>query len=376
MDAFFASVEQLDNPELRGKPVAVGGTSDRGVISAASYEIRKYGVRSAMPAVQARRLCPQGIFLPGRMSRYKEKSREVMAVLRSFSPVVEQASVDEAYLDATGLEGLFGPVEDLGRRIKAEVKRATGLTCSVGAAPVRFLAKIASDMDKPDGLYIIRPEQVEPFLRSLPVGRIPGVGKRAAETLAAYGVEFAADVLRHPPAFWEQHLGRMGLALCDRARGIDPSGVTPETEIKSCSAENTFDKDLLDREALSRWLLRQADRVAADLRRHGKAGRTVTIKLKFNDFKQITRSHTLPDPVNDTRSIHRAALELLGKVTLHRPLRLIGVGVSGFGQRERSLSLLDERSPRKDAGLESAVDEVRRRFGGAAVRRASLKDFD
>jgi DNA polymerase-4 len=231
-------------------------------------------------------------------------------------------------------------------------------------------------MDKPDGLYIIRPEQVEPFLRTLPVGRIPGVGKRAAETLAAYGVEFAADVLRHPPAFWERHLGRMGLALCDRARGIDPSGVTPETEIKSCSAENTFDKDLLDREALSRWLLRQADRVAADLRRHGKAGRTVTIKLKFNDFKQITRSHTLPDPVNDTRSIHRAALELLGKVTLHRPLRLIGVGVSGFGQRERSLSLLDERSPRKDAGLESAVDEVRRRFGGAAVRRASLKDFD
>ena len=176
MDAFFASVEQLDNPELRGKPVAVGGTSDRGVISAASYEIRKYGVRSAMPAVKARRLCPHGIFLPGRMHRYKEKSLEIMRVLGDFSPLVEQASVDEAYLDGTGLERLFGPIDALGRAIKEKVRRETGLTCSVGAAPVRFLAKIASDLDKPDGLSIIHHDQVETFLQTLPIEKIPGVG--------------------------------------------------------------------------------------------------------------------------------------------------------------------------------------------------------
>ncbi len=182
MDAFFASVEQMDNPALRGKPVAVGGLSERGVVSAASYEVRKFGVHSAMSVVKARRLCPDIILVPGRMKRYKEISALAMGVLREFSPAVEKASVDEAYLDGTGLEHLFGPIDEVGRRIKSRMKAVTGLTCSVGAAPVRFLAKIASDMDKPDGLYIIHPQEVESFLRTLPVKKIPGVGKKLVRT--------------------------------------------------------------------------------------------------------------------------------------------------------------------------------------------------
>ncbi|MBU1249263.1 MAG: DNA polymerase IV [Proteobacteria bacterium] len=376
MDAFFASVEQLDNPELRGKPVAVGGTSDRGVISAASYEIRKFGVRSAMPAVTARRLCPHGIFLPGRMYRYKEKSREVMAVLGGFSPLVEQASVDEAYLDATGLERLFGPIEELGRAIKARVKEVTGLTCSVGAAPVRFLAKIASDMDKPDGLYTVHPHQIESFLQQLPVGKIPGVGAKGLDTLSSYGVQFASDLLRHPEAFWVERLGKLGPVLYAKAQGIDPTGVLLSEGPKSCSAENTFSRDLKDRETLSHWLLKQADRVAADLRRHKVEGRTVTLKAKFNNFKQITRSRSLKNPTSDTRTIHAEAVKLLDELDLPLPLRLIGLGVSNFERRPRQLSLLEDQEPKRNKQLESAVDEVRKRFGTSSLKRATLKDFE
>ncbi len=397
MDAFFASVEVLDNPELKGKPVAVGGTSDRGVISAASYEIRKYGVRSAMPAVTARRLCPHGIFLPGRMGRYKELSHQVMDVLRTFSPVVEQASVDEAYLDATGLERLFGPVEQLCATLKAKVREVTGLTCSVGAAPVRFLAKIASDRDKPDGLFIIRPDEVAGFLETLPVGDIPGVGPRALETLRGLGVRFAADLLRHPESFWTERLGKWGAALYERAQGKDPSPVVPHTPAKSSSAENTFDRDTLDREELIHWLLRQSERVGEDLRRHGQAGRTVTLKAKFADFRQVTRSRTLDEPVCDTRTIFETACSLLDQLNPKQPLRLIGVGVSRFedpGPDQLHLFLpglgytpdgTDGEEPARDkvgkgrdgkdrAAVDKAMDAVRGRFGRSALVRGELLD--
>lgn len=376
MDAFFASVEQLDNPELRGKPVAVGGTSDRGVISAASYEIRKFGVHSAMPAVTARRLCPHGVFLPGRMYRYKEKSLEVMAVLRNFSPQVEPASVDEAYLDGTGTEGIFGPIEELGRAIKEKMKAETGLTCSVGAAPVRFLAKIASDLNKPDGMYIIHEHQVQNFLKQLPIGKIPGVGKQGLDTLSSFGVQFAADMLRYPESFWAERLGKRGPVLYAKAQGIDPTGLVMSEGPKSCSAENTFRNDLRDKEALARWLLKQADRVGGDLRRHGVEGRTIILKAKYNNFKQVTRSRTLPSPTCDTRTIYATAVELLEELELPRPLRLIGIGVSGFDQRDQQLSFLDDGSSERGKQLESAVDEVRKRFGRAAMKRGDLKDFD
>lgn len=387
MDAFFASVEILDNPELKGKPVAVGGTSPRGVISAASYEIRKYGVRSAMPAATARRLCPHGIYLPGRMRRYAEVSRQVMAVLRDFSPLVEQASVDEAYLDATGLQRLFGPIEQLCATLKARVKEATGLTCSVGAAPVRFLAKIASDVNKPDGLFILWPEDVPEFLKTLPVGDIPGVGPHARETLKSLGVRFAADLLNHPESFWVQRFGKWGSVLYDRGQGIGPDVITPHSPAKSSSAENTFDRDTLNPEVLIRWLLKQSERVGEDLRKHGLAGRTVTLKAKFADFKQVTRSRTLDKPICDTRTIFDTAKELLAALDPKKPLRLIGVGVSHFeaGPSQVQLSLFDwekeldkqaraakSRGAVDKAAVDRAMDAVRGRFGRSAVVRGDL----
>ncbi|MUM76582.1 DNA polymerase IV [Pseudodesulfovibrio sp. F-1] len=377
MDAFFASVEQLDNPEYRGRPLAVGGTSDRSVVSAASYEARKHGVRSAMSVVKARRLCPEILLVPGRMGRYKQVSAQVMAVLRQFSPTVEQASVDEAYLDGTGLERLFGPIDEVGRRIKERVGEATGLTCSVGAAPVRFLAKIASDVNKPDGMFIIRPEEVADFLHRLPVERIPGVGAKLAETLRRMGVRTCADIQTKPRQYWERRIGKYGGVLHDRAAGIDPGGVTPTSETKSCSAENTFARDTADRAELTRWLLAQSERVGADLRGHGHKGRTVTLKIKYADFTQITRSRSLDTRTDSTALIFETARALLEQLELRRAVRLIGVGVSGFEPRARQLSLL-EASPRlaeASSDLDLAVDAVRRRFGSRAVTRVDLLDL-
>jgi len=377
MDAFFASVEQLDNPELRGKPVVVGGTSDRSVVSAASYEVRRFGVHSAMSIVKARKLCPNLVIVPGRMGRYKEVSRRVMAVLGEFSPLVEQASVDEAYLDGTGLERLFGPVEELGRRIKARVREETGLTCSVGVAPVRFLAKIASDLDKPDGLAVIRPDAVADFLRTLPVGKVPGVGKKLAETLARMGVRTCGDILKRDRAFWDSRLGKYGGVLHDRARGVDPNPVEPGGEAKSSSAENTFSEDTSDRAELIRWLLAQSERVGADLRAHGYRGRTVTLKVKYADFTQITRSRSLPARTDNTALIFETARELLAELELRRAVRLIGVGVSNFEPRARQVTLFEEapRSEEETSELDRAVDRVRERFGSGAVTRMDLLGF-
>ncbi|QJB55606.1 DNA polymerase IV [Pseudodesulfovibrio sp. zrk46] len=377
MDAFFASVEQLDNPELRGKPVAVGGSSDRGVVSAASYEVRKYGVRSAMSVVKARQLCPDIILVPGRMKRYQDISRLAMGVLQEFSPTVEKASVDEAYIDGTGLERLFGPIEEVGRQIKERMQEVTGLTCSVGAAPVRFLAKIASDMDKPDGMFIIRHHEVQDFLQTLPVKKIPGVGKKLLETLQRFGVDTCGDILKRDREFWQERLGKYGGALHDRARGIDPNGVVVSSGAKSCSAENTFHEDTNDRAILTKWLLRQSERVGSDLRRHDYRGRTVTLKVKFADFKQITRSVSLDARTDNTDVIFETACALLDNVELRRAVRLIGVGVSNFDARSRQVGLFEEapRALEETSGLDKAVDAVRERFGSQAVTRAGLLGF-
>jgi Nucleotidyltransferase/DNA polymerase involved in DNA repair len=385
MDAFFASVEQLDHPEWRGKPLAVGD-GPRSVVSAASYEIRAFGVHSAMPVQQAKKLCPHGLFVPVRMWRYKEFSRRVMAVLQNFSPLVEQASVDEAYLDATGLERLFGPPEEFGEALRAAVKAETGLTCSVGIAPVRFLAKIASDFHKPDGLTVIHPQDVRAFLDALPVQKIPGVGGKTLETLAGLGVRLAGDVLKHPREFWKKRLGERGLWLFELAHGRDDRPVTPFTPPKSSSAENTFSKDTRDPASLRRWLLLQSERVGADLRAQGVRGRTVTLKAKFADFTQVTRSRTLPEPICDTQTIFDTALALLAELNPKKDLRLIGVGVSQFGERPaQQLSLLD-LVPQQDAdaapkakpkgALDQALDAVRGRFGKGAIVRGDLLDFD
>ncbi len=379
MDAFYASIEQLDNPELKGKPVIVGG-GDRGVVSAASYEARRFGVRSAVPIFQARRLCPQGVFVPVRMQRYKEVSRRIMEVLSRFSPLVEQASVDEAYLDASGLDAIFGPVRELGQSVKDAVFGECSLTCSVGLAPVKFLAKIASDMDKPDGLTVLEPQDLPALLAALPVSRIPGVGHKTLELLKNTGVHTCGDVRRYPKEFWQRRLGKAGESLYDRAGGVDPRPVVPFEPPKSESAENTFEVDTLDREVLERWLLRQSERVGASLRRQGLAGRTVTLKAKYADFTQVTRARTLDQPFNGTRLIYETAVALLRELNPKRKLRLIGVGVSHFGggKEARQLSLFSESEQQdaarsgKDAALDKTLDELRERFGHRAVVRGKL----
>ncbi len=371
MDAFFASVEQLDNPELRGKPVIVG-RGDRGVVCAASYEARVYGVRSAIPVAHARRLCPQGIFLPGRRARYSEISRQVMAILGDFSPLVEQASVDEAYLDATGCERLFGPPRDMALALQARILRDVGLSCSVGVAPVKFLAKVASDFRKPGGLTIVEPGDVAEFLRVLPVGKIPGVGGKTLARLTSLGVRTCGDVLGYSARFWEDQLGEWGLALHQRARGIGSATLTPHWEAKSSSAENTFERDLADREELKRWLLAQSERVGRDLRRHGWRGRTVTLKLKYEDFRSVTRSHTLRHPTDRDREIFDTACALLDALDLRKKARLIGVGVSNFARGDEQLTLLPDQGQERDSRLDRALDAIRDRHGKTALHRGRL----
>jgi DNA polymerase-4 len=331
MDAFYASVEQMDNPDLRGKPVIVGGASMRGVVSTSSYEARTFGVRSAMPIFQAKRLCPRGIFIKGRMWRYKEVSLQVMAVLDSFSPLVEQAFVDEAYIDAGGLTRVFGPVEDMAGALKNAVREQTGLTCFIGLAPVKFLAKIASDMNKPNGLTIIYPEDMPALLAKLPVERIPGIGRKTMSELKRLGITYAADVTRYPKDFWERRFGKAGHALYESAQGIDERAITPFEPPKSESAENTFETDTLDREYLVTWLLRQAECIGRNLRKQKLAGRTITLKVKYADFTNVTRARTLDCPTNLTRVIFDTAVELLEELNPARKLRLIGIGVSHFG---------------------------------------------
>jgi len=375
MDAFFTSVEQADDPSLRGRPVIVGRDA-RGVVSAASYEARVYGVRSAMPVVQARRLCPHGVFLPGRMRRYGEASRQVMAVFARFSPVVEQASVDEAYLDITGTELLFGRPLDLARTLRDTVTAETGLSCSIGIAPVKFLAKIASDFKKPHGITIINEDEVAAFLAVLPVQKIPGVGGRTLEALTRLGVRLVSDLLRYPEEFWRERFGQGGETLWARAHGLGSDTVRPYREPKSSGAENTFAEDTADREVLAAWLLSQAERIGRDLRRHGLAGRTVTLKVKFEDFKQITRAKSLSHAVNADEIIYRTGLDILAGVELPKRVRLIGLSVSGFSQGGQRASLvpdpLEELSERYGR-LDGAVDAIRDKFGKTAIKRGGLK---
>jgi DNA polymerase-4 len=375
MDAFYASVEQADRPELRGKPVIVGG-STRGVVSAASYEARTFGVRSAMPMFRARGLCPYAVVLPVRMERYKEMSRKVMAILTELSPLVEKVSIDEAFLDVTGTERLYGPPEDLGRLIKDRVYLDTGLTCSIGVAPARFLAKIASDLDKPDGLVILREEDVPGFMRTLPVTKIPGIGGKTAKRLEELGVKTAGDVLRQPQAFWRKRFGSHGLRLHERARGIDPSPVVPTHERKSLGAENTFDHDLADPEEIKSWLLAQAERVGYELRKHGCAGKTVTLKIKFSDFRTITRSHSLPEATDNTAEIYNRALDLLSNVNLSKKVRLTGVSVSNLHCGLRQASLFPDENGQRQKQLDRAMDRVHEKFGRDALKRGRLFDFD
>ncbi len=375
MDAFYAAVEQADNPELRGRPVIVGG-SHRGVVSAASYEARVFGVHSALPMFQARKLCPQGVFLPVRMSRYREVSQQIMTILAGISPLVEQVSIDEAYVDLTGVEAWHGPLLELAQRLKAEIMAQTGLTCSIGLAPNKFLAKIASDLHKPDGLTIIPAADVPAFLKTLPVAKIPGVGAKTLTRLQALGVTKTGEVLDYPRSFWQKQLGKSGLVLYERALGIDPAPVTPHTEPKSCGAENTLPQDTADPGELRQWLLQQAERVGRELRQDGLKGRTVTLKIKYADFKQVTRSHSLARPTSSTHQIYHTAEKLLTETKLKTRVRLVGLSVSQLTKTVVQASLFTPVGLLKQEQLDQAVDKIQGKFGYRAITRGRVEKED
>ncbi len=377
MDAFFAAVEQLDNPELKGRCVVVGGESGRGVVAAASYEARRFGIHSAMPVFMARQKCPQLIVVPPRRARYSELSRRMFSILENYSPLVEPVSIDEAFVDVGGCCRLHGAPREIAAAIKADIKNSLQLTCSVGIAPNKFLAKIASDMHKPDGLTEVPCEQVADFIARLPVEKVPGVGPHAAAILLSLGIRQLGQAAHYPRELLVRKLGRFGHRLIELAHGRDRSTVTPHMPAKSMSSETTLLHDTRDREVLAAHLLDQAQSVARQLRRHRVLARTITLKIKTADFKLYTRSRTLEEPVQDSEGIYRTGLALLEGFALKLPVRLIGLGGSGLcpGDKPRQAALFpeseDERHRRWNR-VDRAVEQISARFGGRAVGRGTL----
>jgi DNA polymerase-4 len=376
LDAFFAAVEQRDRPELRGKPVLVGGSSRRGVVAAASYESRRYGIRSAMPMAEALRRCPHAIVVPHRMERYVDASRGFFSILGDFSPDVEGLSLDEAFLDLTGTERLLGPPRAVAEQIKARVRAELALVASVGVAPIKFAAKIASDIDKPDGLRLVAAEQLLSFLHPLPISRLWGVGEVTADALARLGLGTIGYVARYPEQLLVNRLGEVtGRHLAALARGEDPRAVMPDEEPSSIGHQETFEYDLDDRADLAVILLHQADRVAARLRRRELRAAVVVLILKYDDFRQITRRVTLDAPTSDGSVIARAAVALLDKVTLEpergKRARLCGVSATGLVARDAPRQLgFQEAARARGERLGEALDKVAGKFGGAALKRA------
>ncbi len=374
MDAFYASIEQRDRPDLRGRPVIVGGDPrGRGVVAAASYEARRFGVRSAMPVRRAARLCPQAVFLPPDLDRYGRVSRQVMAILREFSPVVEEVSIDEAFVDLGGTGSLFGgPVEAV-RRIKARIRAETGLTASAGVAANRFVAKVASDLDKPDGLVVVPPGREAAFLAPLAVERIWGVGGVTARDLAALGVRTIGQLQLLPRETLVRRFGRHGAVLHELAFGRDRSRLAPGTPTRSVGSETTFADDCGDPVRLRVTLRAQAERVGRELRAAGVAAARVTLKLRFADFRTITRSLT-SDPTQDGLEIFRRAVGLLDREGAAQPVRLIGVAASGLRRAGAGqLPLLDPALLKRER-LARAVDTLTERFGERAVVPATLAE--
>jgi DNA polymerase IV len=372
MDAFYASVEQRDRPELRGRPVIVGADPrGRGVVSACSYEARVFGVKSAMPISRAYRLCPDGVYLPVDMAKYAAASRQIMAILDDFSPLVEPVSVDEAFVDLTGTTSLFGPARQAVDEIKRRIRRETGLTASAGVGANKFVAKVASDLEKPDGLVVVEAGREAEFLAPLPIERLWGVGKATAKELAALGIATIGQLQRLPRQTLVSRLGDHGTSLHDLAFGRDLRPVQPWTPPKSMGAETTFERDTSDRARLDATLRGQAERVARELRAEGLSAARVTLKLRFADFRTLTRSHT-SDPTQDGLELYRRAAVLLSRETLGQPVRLIGVSASALSAEQTGqLGLLEANAVRRER-LARAVDRITGRFGVDAIRPATL----
>ena len=392
LDAFYASVEQLDFPEYRGKPVVVGADPGkdgrgRGVVSAASYEARKFGIHSAMPISRAWRLCRHAIFVPPRFGRYLELSRHVMSLLGEFSPVVEQVSIDEAFLDCTGTAELFGPPRELGTKIKARVLDQTELVVSVGVAPNKFIAKIASDLEKPDGLSVCPPGGERAYLHGLDVKKLWGAGRRTVERLNQMGLFTVGDIAACDRGEIERRLGKLGAHLWSLSHGIDDRPVHAGRVRKSISEERTFFEDVDDDARLEQELFRIAEHLSRNMRKKEIRGRTITLKIRLTGFETFTRAHTLPQPVDDMQTIRQVALDLFHRFDREgKRVRLIGIGVSKLeGEDGRAVQLelfsgggdsapmpVPGEDETKSAEAEKVLDDLKAKFGSVVTRGSLL----
>jgi DNA polymerase-4 len=373
MDAFFVEVERLSDPSLIGKPVIVGGDPDgRGVVCSASYEARAFGVRSAMPMSRARRLCPQAAFVRVGTSDYGHYSRQVTKALDAFSPLVEMRSIDEAYVDLTGSERLHGPPAIAAEKLRQHVMAETGLPASCGVAANKLVAKVASDLAKPQGLLLVQPGEERQFLAPLPMRRLPGIGARLAEKLERYGLETLGDIQQLGADALCGALGdRAGLELHNRVRGLDDSPVIAARETKSVSRETTFHEDTGHWPTLESTLSQLSERVARGLRKIHCRGRTITLKVRYSDFQTVTRSLTLPEATDDDRAMFNAAREKLRSILQRRVrVRLLGVGASNLTDAQWQLDFLEQKQQEKDQRLLKAIDEIKDRYGSPSIMRA------
>ena len=380
MDAFYASVEERDRPELQGQPVIVGGTPEgRGVVAAANYVVRKYGVHSAMATAEALRKCPNAVVLRPRMDHYVEISHQIREIFNRYTPVVEPLSLDEAFLDATGSVRLFGPVEAIGRAVKKDIRDELQLVASVGVAPNKFLAKLASDLEKPDGFTVIAPDAVQAVLEPLPVTRIWGVGKATKQKFDGLGIRTIGDLGNLSLQQLQNSFGKIGQHFWELARGIDERQVVADREAKSVSHETTFGQDVRDGDVLRAWLMELTEQVAGRMRRNNVQGRTVNLKVRYGNFDTITRSKSLPQSTNATNVLWSVVSEMLDYQLTHRSpiVRLLGMGVSNL-QRPSSVqqSLFAEVQHERDTKLDEVADQIRRRFGTTSLRRGSTVQHD
>lgn len=380
MDAFFASVEIREQPELRDLPVVVAGRPEqRGVVAAASYAARRYGIRSAMPTATALKRCPELIILPGRMALYSEVSAQIHAIFSRYTPLIEPLSLDEAFLDVSASESLFGSAEHIGRRIKQEILDELGLVVSVGVAPNKFLAKIASDLEKPDGFVVLDATDVQDFLDPLPVSRLWGVGKVTEQQLHAINIHTVAELRKTSEEKLTQRFGQLGEHLWQLAHGRDNRRVTAEREAKSLSHETTFAQDISEPDILRAVLLNLTEQVAWRLRRQQLRGRSVQLKLRFADFRTITRVHSLRHPTHSTHDLWQTVYHLFDKTLAGKqpPIRLIGMGVSGFANglvsgfdsEQAQLNLFDEPQA-ETTNVDQLADDINQRFGDKLLSRA------
>lgn len=371
MDAFFASVEQLDNPDLRGKPVIVGGQSCRGVVSTCSYEARRYGVHSAMSMAEARKLCPHGEYVPVRMRRYQEVSKKIMSIFHDFTPLVEQLSIDEAFLDVSGMEKLYhNNTEEIGWLIKKRIAAETGLTASVGLAPNKFLAKMASDLQKPDGFTIIRHAEVAKFIADFPVTKIFGIGRMAEKSLLQYGIATIGQLAAAENNVLKKVFGKNADSVHRLAQGIDERPVVTESVPKSIGRETTFTQDLFTEEQCRRELLKLSGQTGFRLRSKGYSGHTLTLKVKFNDFRIVTRSITSETDICCDEEIYALSVKLLHEVDLKKGIRLLGVTVSNLSAGD--CGTLGFEEDKKQIQRNEAVDALKKRFGENIIKRGSI----